>query len=283
MTFQKIIRQFIPPIVGKVVDRVARLFPGGKADYFEYCPDAWERVDAANPDRGWNVAGLVEGERLRWEAFGRNAGGTGPLGFSHEYADQAVVDSPYFHNVHITFGYALALAAQQRPTVSVLDYGGSLGHYFLIGKALLPEVHLDYHVKEVPKMAALGRQLNPGVVWHENDDCLDAPYDLIMSNGSLDYIRDWRGCVARFGKSASRYVLITRVKVVSQAPSYAALHRSPHGDIAHWQINETELKDAAREAGLTMIRELVVGDPVPTRGAPDRCVLKGWLFKREAS
>lgn len=277
----RILCQLAPPIFSKGGDRLVRFVSCQFSDHHVYRPRAWEDHAAGKDPVGWNAEGMVEAERSRWEAFLRNASGAGPLGFSHEYEDPEVRDSVYFHNVHMTFGYTLALAAWRHDRISVLDHGGSLGHYALIAKALLPDLGLDYHVKEVPRMAAMGRKLNPGVTWHEDDTCLARAYDLIVSNGSLDYIRDWKGCLAGFGRSARGYVMITRVKTIPTAPTCSALHCTPYGNIPHWLINERELLETASAAGLVPIRELVVGDHVPTRGAPDRCVLKGWLFKKD--
>lgn len=283
MTFKKCLSLFLPPILAKGASKIRNLMGSGMRDSYEYCPDAWERVVRDGNKDGWNVERLVEDEKIRWNAFCCNTKGIGPVGFSHEYEDSSVVNSVYFHNVHMTFGYVLALTAMQRSTATVLDYGGSLGHYHVLAKALLPDLCLDYHVKEVPKMAAMGRRLNPEIHWYENDDCLNRSYDLIMSNGSLDYIQDWKECVRKFGKIASGYVLITRTKIVSNHPTFPAFHCTPYGKIAHWQINETELLNVARSSGLKIVRELVVGDPVYTRGAPDRCFLKGWLFRKDVS
>ena len=40
---------------------------------------------------------------------------------------------------HVLFGYVLALAAAQQQRLTVLDYGGNLGDYFWLAKALVPD------------------------------------------------------------------------------------------------------------------------------------------------
>ena len=108
-----------------------------------------------------------------------------PLGFTHEHDDLTVTRFVPFHNVHITYAYVLALTAHRKDAISVLDWGGALGHYYQIGKAVIPDVEIDFHFKEVPKLVELGRLLNPDVHWYADDSCLERTYDLVMMNGSL--------------------------------------------------------------------------------------------------
>jgi hypothetical protein len=76
------------------------------------------------------------------------------------------------HTQYILFGYVLALAARHKTKVSVLDYGGNLGDYYRLGRALVPDVKLDYHCKELPQVAEAGRRLTPEVTWHTDDAAL---------------------------------------------------------------------------------------------------------------
>src|SRR5688572_30597240 len=74
---------------------------------------------------------------------------------------------------YAAFGYVLALTARAQASVSVLDYGGNLGDYYWLGRVLVPGVGLDYHCKELPEIAAAGREMTPAVTWHTDDACLD--------------------------------------------------------------------------------------------------------------
>ena len=53
------------------------------------------------------------------------------------------------------FGYVLALAARTNRGLTVLDYGGNLGDYYWLAEALVPDVELDYHCKELPRSPRL--------------------------------------------------------------------------------------------------------------------------------
>ncbi len=277
--FGQLLRLCIPPIVFKgmrfIRDR-------SRAPLLEYARDGWQtRLDESS-NQGWSVDSAVEAATAKWDAFRRNLEGPGPLGFSHEHADLSVTRDSDFHNVHISFAYVVALAAHKRDRISILDWGGSLGHYYLVAKAILPDVCFDYHVKEVPLMAEAGRKLNPDVHWHDDEGCLDQGYDLVMLNGSLLYAPDWADVLQRVASSAREYLFLFRLPVVQTSESFVSIERLHGSQMLHLQPNQAELMAAIRETGLTLVREFVVGEPPYIQNAPEQCEMRGWLLKREA-
>ena len=269
MKWSEVIRMFLPPIV---LRGVRWFFP-----VLRYAPDGWQtRLDSGS--KGWNAENVIAEEKAKWGAFLANLEGAGPLGFSHESDDLSETRNVSFHNIHLTFAYVLALASRGKPSMSVLDWGGGLGHYFRIAKAVLPGVPVDYHIKEVPMMAATGRQLNPDVHWHENDACLGRTYDLVMMNGSLQYIPEWKETLLRMAGATDGYFFLTRLPVVEKSSSYVAVQKAYGIKLLHQQLNRREVLDAAEGAGLRLLREFIIGDRPVIPGAPAPCELKGWLF-----
>jgi len=151
--FKKILRLLTPPIVPRAFRYLRST--GSTDDTLEYAPQGWNTPRLEDLG-GWDGEGIITAESERWNDFCRNLEGSGPLGFSHEHLDLTVIRSVPLHNVHITFAYVLALCARLQTSVSVLDWGGGLGHYYLIAKAVLPDLAVDFHCKEVPAMAAAG-------------------------------------------------------------------------------------------------------------------------------
>jgi len=174
----------------------------------------------------------------------------------------------------------LALAAHKKDSISVLDWGGALGHYYLVGKAVLPDVDIDFHVKEVPLMAKAGEQLNPEVNWYDDETCLEREYDLVMMTGSIPYMEDWADALHRIAPSVKDYLFIARLPVVEHTPSFVAVQRLYNSQMLHQQINQTEFLETVKETGLTLVREFVVGDRPYIKGAPEQCEVRGWLFRR---
>jgi putative methyltransferase (TIGR04325 family) len=230
---------------------------------------------------GWSVDSVINTEKAKWDAFCRNLEGSGPLGFSHEHTDLSVIRNPNFHNVHISYAYVLALAAHKKDSISVLEWGGALGHYYLVGKAVLPDVTIDYHVKEVPLMAKAGRQLNPEVHWYDDESCLDRDYDLIMMTGCIPYLQDWADVLHRIAPSVKKYLFLFRLPVVEHSPSFVAIQRLYHSQMLHQQLNQAEFLETVKNTGLSLVREFVVGDRPYIKGAPEQCEIRGWLFKKK--
>lgn len=276
---KKIVKLLLPPIVAQPLARLRT--PNPKDYVLEYAPDAWDAMQAPSAEQtnGWNAANVAETERVKWDAFCRNLEGAGPLGFAHEHPDMEVTRFVPFHNVHITYAYVLALTAHRQDSISVLDWGGALGHYYQIGKAVLPDVNIEFHCKEVPKLAEVGRLLNPDVHWYADESCLERSYDLVMMNGSLQYSPDWQATLRRLSACANQYFFLTRLAVVENSPSFPARQRVYGTEMIHLQLNQAEVLEVARNAGLELFREVVVGDRPYVHGAPEQCELRGWIFK----
>lgn len=281
---KKIARRLVPPIG---IEAIRWIWPRphqhiNTKPTLEYAPDGWKTQISRGDDQGWNSDSVANTETAKWEEFCRRVvDGTGPLGFSHEHTDLAISRDVAFHNVHITYAYVLALAAHLQTSVSVLDWGGGLGHYYLIGKALLPDVSLDFHCKEVPSMAEAGQRLNPEVHWYADDSCLDRPYDLVMVNGSLQYMEDWKEILRRLAKVTGKYLFLTRLPVVEKGPGFIALQRLYDTEMLHQQFNQEEVLQVVSGLGLRLVREFVVGDRPYIEGAPEPCELRGWLFEHD--
>jgi putative methyltransferase (TIGR04325 family) len=283
---ENILKLFIPPIVIKGARFVQNLLQ--KPDLYsmgfhtlEYAPNGWQTQLNNNRNKGWSVNSVIDTEKAKWDVFCRNLEGSGPLGFSHEHTDLSIIRNPNFHNVHISYAYVLALTAHKKDSISVLDWGGALGHYYLVAKAVLPGVDIDFHVKEVPLMAKAGEQLNPEVNWYDDETCLERDYDLVMMTGSIPYMEDWADVLRRIARSIKGYLFISRLPVVEHSPSFVAIQRLYNSQMLHQQINQTELLETVGETGLTLVREFVVGDRPYIKGAPEQCEVRGWLFKKE--
>lgn len=276
-------RLLVPPLLARPL---ARLWPSGERPSLEYAPDRWRTLEKIGGTAGWNTDSVVQAERAKWEAFRDNLNGAGPLGFSHENNDLTAIRNISFHNIHLTYAYVLAQAAWQKPNIGVLDWGGGLGHYYAIGKAMFPELGLDYYCHEVPLMCERGKELCPEVHFCSDDTCLQRSYDLIMINGSLGYFPDWKDILERIIASVKNFLFLTRVLVVEKSPSFVVLQRTEeynyHSNMLTQVFNKHELLGVVERAGLTMLREFVVEDPPTIAGAPENCVESGWLFKREA-
>ena len=278
-TIKKIIRALLPPI----------LFLGLKAIAGRFAPPKheWEYVAADWPadyreGTGWESPDIIKAYRSRWPAFLDSLKGVKPLGLSHESAS---IDTGSLkdHNLLLTFGYVLATAAGDKKTVSILDWGGGVGHYYLIAKKLLPNRSLSYTIKDTARMCQNGSEFVPEVTFDSTDQCLAQTYDLGFSSASLYYSRDWQLDLRRLAGATGGYLFVTRLPVVQRASSFVAVqHAQRYGyatEYQGWCINQTELLEAARGAGLELIQEFITGERVVIYNAPEPCQVRGYLFK----
>jgi putative methyltransferase (TIGR04325 family) len=288
MTLRRVARQVLPPFLTNALVRMMR-GGGREAPEWEYVPGGWHPRESS---AGWNVESVVQTQRAKWDRFVAligATGGTSPLAVYHEAAT-LTNDSLTAHNTFLTWGYVLARAAARDPAgdrLSILDWGSGLGHYFIVSRALLPDVTLDYHARDLPLLCAAGRELLPEVTFHDTDaDALGAHrYDLILASGSLHYHEAWRDILRGFAAASRRYVYVTRLPIVQRAPSFVVVQR-PHAvgyqtEYQGWFFNREEFLTGAREAGLRLVREFLVDERPYAHGAPEQCEFRGFLFEVE--
>jgi len=270
-------RRLILPLMEQIKQSILRIaYP----PLLEYAPEGWNTVLAADETGGWNALSVVTAEKEKWDLFCNLVKGTGPLGFSHEQAELTSNSDVSFHNLHVTYGYVLALAAHQKSRLSMLDYGGGLGHYYQLGKALLPDVKLDYHCKEMPRVAEAGKLLNPEIQWFTNDSCLKKNFDLVMIGGSLQYIERWQDFLQAVAPAVGEYLFLNRTPVVEKSASFVAVQKAYGTEMLHWQFNRATLLQTVENAGFGIVREFVLGDRHYIRRAPEQCELRSWLFRK---
>jgi putative methyltransferase (TIGR04325 family) len=249
---------------------------------WEYVPEGWRPDDPRVV--GWEHPSIVETQLRKWPDFVRAVQSTQPLGVYHEAA-QVDSENPVAHNFVLAFAYVLARAAAGRNSLSVLDWGGGVGHYAVIARATLPEVQIDYTVLDLPGLCSAGRTLLPDVRFTSDaEECLSRRYDLIFASGSLQYAADWQGLLRRFANSAERWVFLNRTPFVN-GPSFVVVQR-PHSaggyqtEYLSRVFNRDELLSEAAAAGLAIEREfLMPGERVAAVGAPEPFEHRGFLLR----
>lgn len=246
---------------------------------WEYVPEGWLR-----PVKGWNVDAVARAYREKWPAYLEAIDAPNPLGVHHETATVTRGDAGA-HNVLVSFAYVLALAAHTRDEISVLDWGGGLGHYYALARSVLAGVELDYHVKETPAVCAQGREVAPQVTFHEDESCLSRRYDLVLASSSLQYEQDWQTLFERLAGATEHYLYVARLPVALTSGPFVVLQRAhAYGyetEYLGWVVNRPELLERAAGSGLGLAREFLVGAWFQADGAPENPVEhRSFLFNR---
>ena len=253
---------------------------------WEYRPSGWTSVNAGQT--GWNVDSVVATQAEKWPSFIASVEGPGPLGVSHEAPTGAGRENTWAHNLIMSYGYVLALASRQKSRMSILDWGGGVGHYYPISRALVPDISLDYYCHDVPLLSEAGRSLQPSVRFFDSaDECFTGSYDLVVAGSSLWYVEDWKTQAAKLVASASEYLYITRMLFIKTVKSYVAIQRpTQYGYLTEyqfWILNQQEFLEHIESLGMSLVREFVFGEGPRIPGAPEQGSFRGFLFKREAT
>lgn len=251
---------------------------------YEFAGYNWDDAREKFQPRGWNHIGVSEAYVAQFQRFLTELQNRPMIDFTPETMD--VPSMSYIaHNVIHTFGYVLALVKNGATSISVLDWGGALGHYYHIAQQLLPNVELQYTCHDLPALTESAKKLSPSIIGDSDVGCLYRRYDLIFASGSLHYAPQWKELLQSFGKATTRALYITRLPIVSEAPSYVFLQRPYEADYQTeyigWALRRTEFLDEARASGLSLAREFLI-EPVPQIvGAPEQPSQRGFLFMRE--
>jgi putative methyltransferase (TIGR04325 family) len=280
--YKEILKWLLPPFATEALRRLRRWTDAPRQPpEWQYIAEHWPAVDPRS--EGWLHDSIASTQQAKWPEFHRRLQGTSPLGVAHEARIATSFDHSA-HNTTISFAYVLARAAHGRETLSVLDWGGGLGHYALIARAVLPEVAFDYTVHDLPANCAAGRQLLPEVQFSADEGAtFDRGYDLVFASSSLQYARDWGELLGKLARAAGRWLYLTRLPTVSAAPSFVVVQRPKvYGydtEYLSWVFNRGELLRHARSSGMVLAREFLVDESPELAGAPEQCEGRGLLFR----
>ncbi|HEU5307521.1 MAG TPA: methyltransferase, TIGR04325 family [Acidimicrobiia bacterium] len=272
-----------PPALLPGVRRLAH--PGRRraAPEWEHVPEGWRR--GAVDLRGWDDPGIADAYRTKLDAYRAALGGTAPLAYASSPALDVGSANVADQNTLLAFAHALLVASWGKSHVSVLDWGGGLGYHAFVARAALPEtVELEYHCRDLARICELGRDVVPEVTFWDDDECFERRYDLVLASSALQYVEDWRTTLGRLAAAASDALFLTRVPIVVEHPSFVVLQRA-HGyrfesEYLSWVFNRDELLGAARDAGVDVVREFVLGFRPHVVGAPEQDETWAYLFRR---
>jgi putative methyltransferase (TIGR04325 family) len=248
----------------------------------EYLAEGWGYARARPLLTRQDAPEIVDFKRRNWPGFVSAIEAPRALGVSFESDRWSNADLAH-HNTIRTFAYVLARAARGLDAISMLDWGGGVGHYLALARTLLPELRVAYHSRDLPAVVRCGAELLPDEHFYADDRCLDASYDLVMASGSLHYVEDWSSLLQRLAAATRRYLFVTRLPMASSATSFVFVQRWHAHQFVGWCLNRNAFLDEAGRIGLTLEREFVVGETYQIAGAPEHCQYRGFLFRPQSA
>lgn len=282
--------QAAPPAQGSPPDQVAPLDQGSPpaAPEWEFVPEGWElaRRDDQPASRGWDIEEIARAYGEHWPAFRAAISDKQPLAVVHEVPSGTEISntSVVAHNAAMALAYVLARTSRSVASLSVLDWGGALGHQHEIARSALPEIEFDWHIRELAAVCREGRRASPSITFHDTDRCLEGSYDVVLASDSLQYAEDWRTLLDQLARATQDRLFVTRLPLVRCHPSFVVLQRAQTYGYATeylgWVFNRSEFLDGAAAAGLELVQEFLLHEPWDVTGAPERPSHGGFLFQR---
>lgn len=258
-----------------VVDMIGYVFAE-----MEYVAQGWHVIE------GWSDRRIADAQEAHWPILVSNLQGSGPLGVSH-LPSHTTREDLLDHNIMMSYAYVLARASARKARLSILDWGGGAGHYYLYTRALLPELEIEYHCYDLPNLCRLGTRLLPDAHMHDDQrSILGSRYDVVISSSSLHYFEDWRDEVRKLAASTGDFLYVSRLQVVIAAPSFVVLHkpfRAGYPELLAWCINRQEFLECAEACGLVLVREFIFTERWTIRNAPEKGHCRGFLLCRKSA
>lgn len=284
MSIYRLAKLWLPPILqdaARSLLRRTQAQAAGSVMEWEWSPlgaQAWNGL------KGWNDPSIAQVQQAKWPALVAALEGTGPVGIAHE-GNVHDAQNVSLHNTLMTFGYVLARAAQGKRDISLLDWGGGAGQYYLFARALHPELVIDYHCKDLSILCDLGRKLLPqGHFTHDANAALSRRYDLVFASGAAHYERDFYPLLSAMAQAANPWLYVTRLPVIEEHDDFPVIQR-PYAygyntEYACWFVNRRRFIAYMESQGLRLERETLLDERPYVPNAPEQCRYAGFLFRR---
>jgi putative methyltransferase (TIGR04325 family) len=277
---KKLLRDITPPLLW----RATRILVLGKqvpAHAWQYAPNGFAK---GTPARGWNLSRVAQAEASRFGAFKASIAAPAPVGGAHE-TEAPGAQHTWAHGLAMCWAYVLGRAANGHKALSILDWGGGLGHSYLLARSLWPDLTLSYRIQETPEMAKAGQALLPEVEFQSDEVAVFAEhYDLVVASGAMHYAQDWRALLQKLARASRNWLYITRLPTLTQAATYVFMQRVPglgyDTEYLGWCINRQEFLRYAASLGLRLDREFLVDEIAPAVDAPEIGQYRGFLFQQ---
>ena len=279
---KSLLLDFLPPVALKAARRArARWRRTPVLHEWEVLPGGFEAARRDPKIKGWNEESVVRANAKSALEFRARLESKTPLGLQN-VGDSTDFGALVTHATAMNFGVALgrALGAQTRP--SLLDWGGALGNYFYLTRALRPDLELQYTLKEMPVFETEARRNVPEAHFLSDARALEGKYDFVLVSCALHYEENWQELLSRFFACALKGVYVARLPVVLQGEPFVFVQRPyVHGyqtEYASWCLSRQELLQIAERANWQLEREFLSGEAPQIQGASGRYEYRSFLF-----
>jgi len=272
-SLQQVAQEWLPPMLYRQLRRHFRA--------------QWKYVGAAWPSRdpraaGWDDPSVTRVLEACWPRY--QALAVSPEPWAYWPWQTAGRDAAAQQNL-LAFAYSIARVSADATALSVLDWGGTFGHFAMIARAAAPHAAIDYIVKDRPAICAAGARLNASVTFISSDEeAFARRYDLVLASNALQYASDWRDTAVRLAAASQRWLLLLAVPTVRRSPSFVVVQRPTNvgfaEDYISWVLNRDEFLAHIAGRGFVLEREFLSIGKLDVSGAPEIAEHVGFLFRR---
>jgi len=276
ISIKKLIYDWVPPAAIRIANSILDVMRPASYEFVGY---SWPQGMQL---KGWQADGVQENREQTWQTFVTSMEGNGLIGISENDLNSPRYINLNVQSLYLSFGYCLALACHNKQSVTVLDWGGSIGNYYVVSTKLVPDVVFTYHCVDLPAACITGRKLLPNVIFHDTDTWKGLFFDFVYSSCSLQYLEDWRPTVDALIKSANHYLYITRMPFVITGRSFVMIQRAVcYGtEYLGWVLNRDEFIQFVEQRGMKLVRQFVNHAGPRIKGAPELNLYMGFLFEK---
>lgn len=150
------------------------------------------------------------------------------------------------HLWHEAMALVGAIGSTDSGMLRVVDFGGGAGSGYVQLLATLPmSSMIEYHVVDLARMCAAGRELfakDPHISFHTELPMLNGKtVDIVYLNSVLQYIDDWVGLLRRLARLNARFILLARL-AAGAVPTYASKQINLDRQVMpYWFLNVDEV------------------------------------------
>lgn len=150
----------------------------------------------------------------------------------------------------------IAMAAEGRDSLRVLDFGGGIGNGFipLVTDVISPE-RVEFVIVDNERLCQTGSELftgSPAPVFRTDLPDESERFDLIHAGSVLPYVSGWKELLARLLAHRPHYLLLSDLLAGSN-PSFATIQNSFGDTIPHWFLNLEEVIATVENLGWKLL------------------------------
>lgn len=153
--------------------------------------------------------------------------------------------------------FVAAIAPQQPGPMSILDFGGGLGHcYEMLRQSLTSTIDVDYHVVDLKSSADEGPAVFPGdrsIHFHEAIPTTLQNLDIVYMRGVLSYVADYVAVIKALCATRPKWILILNLPAGKFQTFVSAQIHYFGSTVAHWFFNLEEILELMKRERYSLV------------------------------